>query len=138
MTVDSGQTAYMQAGQELPVETAEVHQADVVVTRKLVYKPIGVQLHVTPQATGTDSVKLHVVTSLSAVSGFSPLPTLDSAFALNQTLVNPMIDSREAITHVTIKIVACFGGVFYSWDIGKLGFADVVLIGIAIHKGADL
>jgi len=85
------------------VETAEVHQADVVVTRKLVYKPIGVQLHVTPQATGTDSVKLHVVTSLSAVSGFSPLPTLDSAFTLNQTLVNPIIDSREAITHVTIR-----------------------------------
>jgi len=103
MTVDSGQTAYMQAGQEMPVETAEVHQADVVVTRKLVYKPIGVQLHVTPQATGTDSVKLHVVTSLSAVSGFSPLPTLDSAFTLNQTLVNPIIDSREAITHVTIR-----------------------------------
>ena len=31
------------------------------------------------------------------------LPTLDSAFAANQTLINPIIDSREAITHVTIK-----------------------------------
>ena len=103
MTVDSGQTAYMQAGQEMPIQTAEVHQNDTIVTMKMVYKPIGVQLHVTPQATGTDSVKLHVVTSLSAISGFSPLPTLNSAFVPNQTLINPIIDSREAITHVTIK-----------------------------------
>jgi type II secretory pathway component GspD/PulD (secretin) len=103
MTVDSGETAFMQAGQELPVETAEIHRSDVVVTRQLVYKPIGVQLHVTPQATGTNSVKLHVVTSLSAVSGFSPLPTMESAFVPSQTLVNPIIDSREAITHVTIR-----------------------------------
>jgi type II secretory pathway component GspD/PulD (secretin) len=103
MTVDSGQTAYMQAGQEMPIQTAEIHKNDTVVTRKLVYKPVGVQLHVTPQATGNDSIKLHVVTSLSAISGFSPLPTMDSAFAPNQTLINPIIDSREAITHVTIK-----------------------------------
>jgi len=103
MTVDSGQTAYMQAGQEMPIQTAEIHQNDTVVTRKLVYKPVGVQLHVTPQATGNDSVKLHVVTSLSAISGFSPLPTMESAYAPNQTLINPIIDSREAITHVTIK-----------------------------------
>jgi len=103
MTVDSGQTAYMQAGQEMPIQTAEIHQNDTVVTRKLVYKPIGVQLHVTPRATGNDSIKLHVVTSLSAISGFSPLPTMESAFVPNQTLINPIIDSREAITHVTIK-----------------------------------
>ncbi|MCP4374713.1 MAG: type II and III secretion system protein [bacterium] len=103
MTVDSGQTAYMQAGQEMPIQTAEIHREQAVVTRQLIYKPIGVQMHVTPQATGTDSVKLHVVTSLSAISGFSPLPTLDSDFAANQAMVNPIIDSREAITHVTIK-----------------------------------
>jgi len=103
MTVDSGQTAYMQAGQEMPIQTAEVRSEGNIVTRKLVYKPIGVQLHVTPQAAGTDSVKLHVVTSLSAISGFSPLPSMDSAFVPNHTLINPIIDAREAITHVTIK-----------------------------------
>jgi type II secretory pathway component GspD/PulD (secretin) len=103
MTVDSGQTAYMQAGQEMPIQTAEIHREQAVVTRKLIYKPIGVQMHVTPRATGTDSVKLHVVTSLSAISGFSPLPTMNSDFVPNQAMINPIIDSREAITHVTIK-----------------------------------
>jgi type II secretory pathway component GspD/PulD (secretin) len=103
MTVDSGQTASMQAGQELPIQTAEIQREDSVVTKKLVYKSIGVQLHVTPQATGTESVKLHVVTSLSGISGFSPLPSMESAFAARQTLINPIIDSREAITHVTIR-----------------------------------
>ncbi|MBT3200458.1 MAG: hypothetical protein HN350_11125 [Phycisphaerales bacterium] len=103
MTVDSGQTASMQAGQEMPIQTAEIERAEVVVTRQLVYKPIGVQLHVTPQATGTESVKLHVLTSLSAISGFSPLPSMDTAFAPGRTLINPIIDSREAITRVTIK-----------------------------------
>jgi len=103
MTVDSGQTASMQAGQEMPIQTAEIEREQVVVTRKLVYKPIGVQLHVTPQATGTESVKLHVITSLSAISGFSPIPSMDSAFTPSRTLINPIIDSREAITRVTIK-----------------------------------
>ena len=102
-TVDSGQTASMQAGQELPIQTAEIQREDSVVTKKLVYKPVGVQLHVTPQATGPDSVKLHVVTSLSAVSGFSPLPSMESAYAAHRTLINPIIDSREAITRVTIR-----------------------------------
>jgi type II secretory pathway component GspD/PulD (secretin) len=102
MTVDTGQTAYMQAGQELPIQTAEIRTDGQLVTRKLVYKPIGVQLYITPQAAGRDSVKLHVATSLSAISGFSPLPTMDDAYEPHATVINPTIDAREAETYVTI------------------------------------
>ena len=100
MTVAAGQTAYMLAGQELPIQSAKISN-DKLVTEKITYKPIGVQLYITPQIVGPDNVKLHVVTTVSAISGFAPTPTLDE-FELNQAIVNPILDSREAETYVTI------------------------------------
>ena len=65
------------------------------------YKPVGVQLYITPQAISSDTVKLHTISIVSAVSGFSPLPTLSGTNEV-AGFVNPIIDSREAETQVTI------------------------------------
>src|SRR5213078_2755972 len=75
MTVAAGQTGYMLAGSELPIQSATiVNNAQQTTTT---YKPVGVQLYITPQALGDDSVKLHAISVVSAVSGFSPLPNLN-------------------------------------------------------------
>ncbi len=100
MTVSAGKTGYMLAGRELPIQSAKI-AGDNFVTQSVSYKPIGVQLYITPQTIGVDSVKLHVVTSVSAISGFDPLPSLSGPMA-SEALVNPIIDSREAETYVTI------------------------------------
>ncbi len=101
LTVASGQTASILAGQELPVQSAKISN-DQFITQNLTYKPIGVQLHITPRTVGTDTVKMHVVTIVSAISGFSPLPTLESGFSPDEAIINPIIDTREAETYVTV------------------------------------
>jgi type II secretory pathway component GspD/PulD (secretin) len=100
MTVSAGQTAYMLAGQELPITSATIAN-DRIISQQLTYKPIGVQLYITPQIIGESDVKLHVITMVSAVSGFAPLPKMGTE-TLADALVNPIIDSREAETYVTI------------------------------------
>jgi type II secretory pathway component GspD/PulD (secretin) len=62
---------------------------------------VGVQLYITPQAISQESVKLHTISIVSSVNGFSPLPTLSGS---NSPIgaVNPIIDSREAETQVSI------------------------------------
>jgi type II secretory pathway component GspD/PulD (secretin) len=60
-----------------------------------------VQLYITPQAVGPNRVKLHAISIVSAVSGFTPVPTLNGNNPV-QTLINPVIESREAETAVTI------------------------------------
>ena len=100
MTVTVGRTAYMLAGQEIPVQSARISN-DQLITEKTTYKPIGVQLYITPQVVGPDSVKLHVVTVVSAISGFSELSSMTQKGA-GQALVNPVLDSREAETTVTV------------------------------------
>jgi type II secretory pathway component GspD/PulD (secretin) len=97
MTVAVGQTGYMLAGQELPITSAAI--SGNVVQTVVTYKPVGVQLYITPQAIGPGSVKLHTISVVSSVSGFTTLPTLTGR---NTPLVNPIIDSREAETAVTI------------------------------------
>jgi type II secretory pathway component GspD/PulD (secretin) len=100
MTVAAGQTGYMLAGQELPIQSATiVNNAEQTTTT---YKPVGVQLYITPQAMGPDSVKLHAISIVSAVSGFAPLPSVQHDNFSNKLLINPIIDSREAETSVTI------------------------------------
>ncbi|HTL28010.1 MAG TPA: hypothetical protein VL282_02265 [Tepidisphaeraceae bacterium] len=99
MTVAAGQTGYLLAGQELPIQSANF--VNNVLQTTTTYKPVGVQLYITPQAVGPDRVKLHTISIVSSVSGFSPLPTLTGQTAAN-TLINPIIDSREAETAVTI------------------------------------
>lgn len=101
MTVASGQTAYMMAGQELPIHEGRIAN-DQLVTQKIIYKPIGVQLHITPQTIGPDSVKLHVLTVVSAISGFAPLATLNEHEPA-ATIINPILDSREAETFVDVR-----------------------------------
>ena len=64
-------------------------------------KPVGVQLYITPQAAGPEWVKLHTISIVSSISGFSPLPTLDGTDR-PRVLINPIIDSREAETQVTV------------------------------------
>lgn len=101
MTVASGQTGYMLAGQELPIQSAKISNQNVV-TDKVTYKPVGVQLYITPKIVNDDKVDLHIVTAVTAVNGFAPLPTLSRSEEL-RTIVNPIIDAREAETSVTIE-----------------------------------
>ena len=79
MTVAEGQTGYMLAGQELPIQSVAI--VSNVQTATTEYKPVGVQLYITPQAMGPDSVKLHAISIVSAVQGFAPLPQLTSVSA---------------------------------------------------------
>ena len=99
MTVAVGQTGYMLAGQELPIQSANIINNVLQTTTS--YKPVGVQLYVTPQAVGPNRVKLHTISIVSSVSGFSPLPTLEG-HQNPRTMINPIIDSREAETAVTV------------------------------------
>jgi hypothetical protein len=99
MTVAVGQTGYMLAGQELPIQSANI--VNNVLQTATSYKPVGVQLYVTPQAVGPNRVKLHTISIVSSVSGFSILPTIDGHNG-PKTLINPIIDSREAETAVTV------------------------------------
>jgi Flp pilus assembly secretin CpaC len=99
MTVAAGQTGYLLAGQELPIQSANF--VNNILQTTTTYKPVGVQLYITPQAVGPDRVKLHTISIVSSVSGFSPLPTLTGQTAAS-SLINPIIDSREAETAVTI------------------------------------
>jgi Flp pilus assembly secretin CpaC len=99
MTVAAGQTGYMLAGQELPIQTASI--VNGVLQISTTYKPVGVQLYITPQAVGNDRVKLHAISIVSSVSGFNPMPKI-SGNNPTQMLVNPVIESREAETAVTV------------------------------------
>jgi type II secretory pathway component GspD/PulD (secretin) len=99
MTVAVGQTGYMLAGQELPIQSANI--VNNVLQTATSYKPVGVQLYVTPQAVGPSRVKLHTISIVSSVSGFSSLPTLQSGNS-PRNLINPIIESREAETAVTV------------------------------------
>ncbi|HEV8606357.1 MAG TPA: type II and III secretion system protein [Tepidisphaeraceae bacterium] len=99
MTVAAGQTGYMLAGQELPIQTASIING--VLQIATTYKPVGVQLYITPQAIGADRVKLHAISIVSSVAGFNVMPKI-SGQNPNQVLINPVIESREAETAVTI------------------------------------
>ena len=103
MTVTVGNTGYVLAGQEMPVQSA-ILSNDNVVTQQLSYKPIGVQLYVTPQIIGTESVKLHVVTVASEISGFKPLTAMGGMAQeqVSATVMNPILDTREAESYVDI------------------------------------
>ena len=108
MTVTVGNTGYVLAGQEVPIASATEANNNVIIS-KITYKPVGVQLYVTPQIIGTDSVKLHVVTIASEITGFQALSGLGGA---NQATVNPVFDTREAETYVTVpdKSALVIGG----------------------------
>lgn len=101
MTVAAGQTGYMLAGSELPIQSSTITNG--AVTQATTYKPVGVQLYITPQALGPDTVKLHAISVVSAVSGFVPLANMSGAEGPSKLLVNPVIDSREAETTVTLE-----------------------------------
>lgn len=99
MTVAVGQTGYMLAGQEIPIQSTNVAN-NAIVTLSTQYKPVGVQLYITPETAGPERVKLHAISIVSAVAGFSPLPTLAGGA---NPLINPVIESREAETAVTVE-----------------------------------
>jgi len=101
MTVAEGQTGYMLAGQEMPIQSSIFNGTTTLTTTT--YKPVGVQLYITPQVIGEDRVKLHTVSVVSSVSGFAPLPQITGGHTSPESLVNPIIDSREAETAVTIE-----------------------------------
>ena len=101
MTVAAGQTGYMLAGSELPIQSSTITNG--AVTQATSYKPVGVQLYITPQALGPDTVKLHAISVVSAVSGFVPLANMSGEEGPSKLLVNPVIDSREAETTVTLE-----------------------------------
>ena len=100
MTVVAGRTGYMLAGQELPISSARLSN-DNIITEKTTYKPIGVQLYITPQNIGDGDVRMHVLTVVSAVAGFGPQMAMNTSESAQAT-VNPVIDSREAETDVTV------------------------------------
>jgi type IV pilus assembly protein PilQ len=99
MTVAVGQTGYMLACQELPIQSANF--VNNVLQTTTIYKPVGVQLYITPQAVGENRVKLHTISIVSSVAGFTSLPTLTGG-TKTQGLLNPVIESREAETSVTV------------------------------------
>lgn len=101
MTVAAGQTAYVLAGQELPIQSAK-YVNDKFIEEKVSYRPTGVQMYITPQIVGQEAIKLHVVTTVSAVAGFGPRPTLTASSAV-APVTNPIFDSREAETYVTVR-----------------------------------
>ncbi len=119
MTVEAGQPAYMMAGQELPIREGRLTN-DKFVTEKITYKPVGVQLHITPQSIGDESVKLHILTVVSAISGFAPLPSLKEN-AIKSQLMNPVLDSRQAETRVEVPhgSTLAFGGLRMARQIGR-------------------
>jgi type II secretory pathway component GspD/PulD (secretin) len=102
MTVAEGQTGYMLAGQELPIQASSIAAATTSITTT--YKPVGVQLYITPEVISDDRIKLHAISIVSSVSGFQQLPTLEGGTTVDGTgaLANPILDSREAETAVTI------------------------------------
>jgi hypothetical protein len=100
MTVAAGQTGYMLAGQELPIQTSNF--VNNVLQASTTYKPVGVQMYITPQAVGANRIKLHTISIVSAVSGFTPVPSL-SGNNSSHFMLNPVIDSREAETAVTVE-----------------------------------
>lgn len=97
MTVAVGQTGYMLAGQEIPIQSTNV--VNNVLQIGTSYKPVGVQLYITPEAAGAQRVKLHTVSIVSAVAGFNAMQEMDGGA---RPLANPVIDSREAETAVTV------------------------------------
>ena len=119
MTVEAGQPAYMMAGQELPIREGRLTN-DKFVTEKISYKPVGVQLHITPLSVGENSVKLHILTVVSAISGFAPLPDMKDG-TLNTRLMNPILDSRQAETRVEVRhgSTLAFGGLRMARQIGR-------------------
>ena len=98
ITVAVGQTGYMLAGQEVPIQSSTV--VNNALTLGTSYKPVGVQLYVTPEAAGPMQVKLHTISIVSAVSGFSPVGSLEGGSVA--PLLNPVIESREAETAVNV------------------------------------
>lgn len=100
MTVASGQTGYLLAGQELPVQTPSY--VNSLLQMGTQYKPVGVQLYITPQAVGPDRVKLHTISIVSSIMGFAPVPTITGKNP-DRFFTNPIIESREAETAVTVQ-----------------------------------
>lgn len=100
MTVVEGQTGSMIAGQEIPITSAK-QATNTIITEKTTYRPVGVQLHVTPQTIGDHQVKMHVLTVVSSVAGFTPRTSLHGNDSL-QNIVNPIFNSREAETSVVV------------------------------------
>ncbi|MFP4106986.1 MAG: type II secretion system protein GspD [Phycisphaerae bacterium] len=100
MTVRAGKTGYVLAGQELPIQSGKIAN-DKLVSQKVSYKPVGVQLYITPKNIGSNGVDLHVVTIVSAVSGFAPLPTMGGEEG-STSVINPILDVREAETEVGV------------------------------------
>jgi type II secretory pathway component GspD/PulD (secretin) len=98
MTVAVGQTGYLQAGQEIPIQSTNIAN-NAVVTLATTYKPIGVQLYITPEAASAQRVKLHAISVVSSIDGFTELPLMTGG---NTPVQNPIINSREAETAVTV------------------------------------
>jgi type II secretory pathway component GspD/PulD (secretin) len=101
MTVRAGKTGYVLAGQELPIQSGKISN-DKLVSQKVTYKPVGVQLYITPKNIGPDGVDLHVVTIVSAISGFAPLAGIGEREG-STSVINPILDVREAETEVGVK-----------------------------------
>lgn len=102
MRVAVGQTAKILTGEEIPFETPRIiaDKLEVITT----YKPVGVQLFVTPMVSGQGSITLSVVPVVSEVIGYTdPGPN---------GVINPIIGVREAQTQVTVadKELIIIGG----------------------------
>jgi type II secretory pathway component GspD/PulD (secretin) len=104
MTVAVGATGTLLAGQEIPIQSAQIVNNALQATTT--YKPVGVQLYITPQAVGRNRVKLHTISVVSSLSGFTQMPTIatdNAATSISNLLINPVIDTREAETAVTVE-----------------------------------
>lgn len=132
MTVVEGQTGSMIAGQERPI-TSATFSTNTIITEKTTYRPVGVQLHVTPQAIGDDQVKMHVLTVVSSIAGFNPRMSLHGNDSL-QNSINPIFNSREAETSVVVpdKSTLVVGGLRMVRQISRErkipGLGDIIFL----------
>jgi len=109
MTVSVGQTGYMLAGSELPIQSSTIVNAVSQITTT--YKPVGVQLYITPQAMGPDSVKLHAISVVSAVAGFVPLANMGDGDGTRVNHQNASAQSMRdwCIAHVDHRVMPHMG-----------------------------
>ncbi|MHC5069113.1 MAG: type II secretion system protein GspD [Planctomycetota bacterium] len=91
VVVRNGGTAAILTQTDFPFPKAKISN-QTVVTTDIAFKPVGINLGITPVIAGTDSVILQVFADVSAVTGFAdtdPVPT-------------PIVSKRQAATSVHV------------------------------------
>ncbi|MEM7201287.1 MAG: hypothetical protein AAF628_13530 [Planctomycetota bacterium] len=102
LMVRNGGLASVTLTTDLPYPEARISSSGQNVTANIVFRPVGIELHIRPVLAGTETVILQVFASVSAVT----------SFANTDPVQTPIIASREALTsvHVTDGKTTVIGG----------------------------